>query len=295
VGESGCGKSTVADSIIGALDRNGYVSSGEIYYKGEEIHNLTKKELNKTIRWKEISWIPQASMSALDPLETIKDQAVEIGKVHTDLNEQEIMKRLRELFSMVGLPEDRIFEYPFQFSGGMQQRAVIAFSLLLEPELIIADEPTTALDVILQDKIFAHLERINEDFDTSMMLITHDISLIFESCERLAVMHAGQLAEIGTLLDLYLSPGHPYTMLLQDAFPDVGEPGKKLESIDGQPPQLKDEVNFCTFYERCPWAEKECHESAPSLETLQDGAASHAVSCFRKDEIDRIAYKGDDK
>ncbi len=283
-GESGCGKSTTAKSIIGGLDSNGQVTSGKIRYRGTEIQDYSEKQLNEELRWKEIAWIPQSAMNSLDPLQTISEQAVEIGTVHTDLSKAELREQLKEMFSIVGLQESRINDYPHQFSGGMQQRAVIALALFLEPSLIIADEPTTALDVIMQDQIFKHLDKIKAKLDTSLLLITHDISVIFESCETVAIMHASQVAEYGTVDAVYHNPRHPYAFMFKEAFPDVREPDRELEVIEGYPPQLGEEIEFCSFVDRCPWATEECREAAPELEAVEDDDPIHVASCFRKEE-----------
>jgi oligopeptide/dipeptide ABC transporter ATP-binding protein len=294
IGESGCGKTTMAKSIAGMLDSNGRIASGKIKFKGREIQDLSEKRLNQEIRWKEISWIPQSSMNSLDPLQRVSEQAIEIGKTHTDLSETEILRKFREMFNVVGLQESRISDYPHQFSGGMQQRAIIALSLFLEPSLLIADEPTTALDVIMQDQVLKYLDEIQEDTETSMVMITHDISVIFETCDRFGTMHAGQLAEIGPTVDLYDSPRHPYLILLKEAFPDYRFPDRQLQIIDGDPPQSIGDVDHCTFVDRCPWAVEECANKEPGLESVNNGEtkSDHFVSCFRKDET-RELYQSD--
>ena len=285
VGESGCGKSTIARAIIGGLDDNGHIESGQIRYRGKNLHDMTQDELNNEIRWKEISLIPQSSMNSLDPLRRISKQAIELAEVHTDMGNQEALSKLRELFETVGLQENRIKEYPHQFSGGMQQRAIIAMALLLNPSLIIADEPTTALDVIMQDQVFKYLEKIKDERNASMMLITHDISLVFESCQSMAVMHAGQVAESGSTRDVLKSPCHPYSILLQEAFPDIRHPNRELGVIEGIPPQNLGSVDYCTFADRCPWVVEECQVSSPSLEPADGGTDQHQAACFRKESI----------
>jgi peptide/nickel transport system ATP-binding protein len=285
VGESGSGKSTIVKAVLGALDDNGEIASGVIRYKGEEIQDYTEAELNKHIRWKEISWIPQSSMNSLDPLIRISDQAVGLAEIHTDLSKEAALDRFKEMFEVVGLSPNRVSDYPHQFSGGMKQRAMIALALFLDPELILADEPTTALDVIMQDQVFEYLDRIKTDTDTSMMLITHDISVVFESCDDMAIMHGGQVAETGTVSDVFGNPKHPYSILLQRAFPDLRFPGQTLEVIEGHPPQSMGEVNACTFAGRCPWAVEECEQAAPALEPVADGDGDHRAGCFRKDEV----------
>jgi len=288
VGESGCGKSTIAKSVIGGLDANGYVSSGRIKFRGEEIQDFTDGEYSDRIRWKNISMIPQASMNSLDPVMRIHKQALDLSEVHTDWSEEETMDRLAELFDIVGLPPGRMRDYPHQFSGGMQQRVVIALALLLEPDLIIADEPTTALDVIMQDQVMAYLQNIKEDIDVSLLMITHDISLVFEECDSMTVMHGGQVAESGSIRDVFYDPKHPYSILLQKTFPDIRFPDQELTTIEGTPPILSGEVTECTFADRCPWAEPACREGAPPLEA-SDGNPNHLNSCIRSHEMDELA------
>ncbi len=285
VGESGCGKSTIAKAIVGGLDSNGEVTNGTIKLGGEEIQDLSDKEFSDQVRWKRISKIPQSSMNALDPVMRIDKQALDLGKYHTDWTKEETLDRLAELFDIVGLPTDRMDDYPHQFSGGMQQRVVIALSLLLEPDLIIADEPTTALDVIMQDQIMAHLQNIKEDTDVAMLLITHDISLVFEECDAITVMHGGQVAETGSAVDLFDNPRHPYSILLQRTFPDVRYPDQELTTIKGDPPVLTGDVAECSFADRCPWALPECRDGNPPLEPTE-GEPAHLNSCIRSDEMD---------
>lgn len=287
VGESGCGKSTIIKGILGGLDNNGRIASGKIRYRGEEIQDLSEEERNQKIRWKEISWIPQGSMSSLDPLQRIDEQAIEIAQTHTDLSPEDIRTRIERMFDIVGLQKSRVSDYPHQFSGGMQQRALIALALFLEPSIIIADEPTTALDVIMQDQVFKYLDQIKEEKDTSMVLVTHDISVVFESCDKMAVMHAGQVAEVGSVTEVFDSPRHPYSILLQEAFPDVRYPNRNLGIIEGNPPQNMDDVDYCTFVDRCPWAVEECGQHAPELDAVDEtiDADPHSASCFRKDEV----------
>ena len=288
VGESGCGKSTIADSIVGGLDENGEVTSGTIKFKGKEIQDFSEKQFNKEIRWKEISVIPQSSMNSLDPVMKLSDQAIEMAKYPTDLTKREAVDRLRELFGVVGIPESRIHDYPHQFSGGMQQRTIIAFALFLEPSLIIADEPTTALDVIMQDQILDYINDLKDDWDVSMLMITHDISIVFENCDTMAVMHGGQMAESGSVIDVFDRPRHPYSILLQNAFPDIRYPDRELAVIDGYPPQLTERPDYCTFADRCPWATQHCYEGAPGPETV-DGNPAHRAWCIRADEMESLA------
>ena len=288
VGESGCGKSTLAQAVIRGLDDNGEISGGTIRYKGEEIQDYTSREFNDEIRWNEISVIPQSAMNSLNPLEKISEQAIEVAKTHTDWSKEKTLEKLRELFDVVGLPESRVSDYPHQFSGGMKQRAIIAMSLLLEPSLVIADEPTTALDVIMQDQFLKYLDELRDIRDFGLLFITHDIAVIFEICDSMAVMHGGQIAEGGTVEDVFDTPRHPYTILLQRAFPDVRYPDRELEEISGTPPTPGPEITACTFADRCPWAEPECREGAPPLEPLEDDPG-HVTSCIRSHEMETLA------
>lgn len=287
VGESGCGKSTLAKSVIRGLDSNGEITQGTIRYKGREIQDLSEREYNQEIRWKEIAVIPQAAMNSLNPLAKLSDQAIEIAAAHTSWSASETVSRLEELFDIVGLPESRVTDYPHQFSGGMKQRAIIAMSLLLNPSLIIADEPTTALDVIMQDQFLKHIDSLRDEQELAVLLITHDIAVVFEICESIAVMHGGQIAERGTTKEIFATPRHPYTILLQESFPDARYPDRELGVIEGNPPTLRGEIDYCTFADRCPWAEQECRESMPSTTPLND--AAHGVSCFRSDEMESLA------
>lgn len=288
LGESGCGKSTLAQSLFGGLDENATITSGKIIYDGREIQDFTEREFNEHIRWNEISVIPQAAMNSLDPLLKISHQAVELAHEREGWSEDRTLDRLRELFDVVGIPESRIHDYPHQFSGGMKQRTVIAMALLLEPSLIVADEPTTALDVIMQDQILEYLSEVQQDRDVSLLMITHDISVIFENCDSAAVMHGGQIAESGSVRDILNEPRHPYTILLQEAFPDIRYPDRELEVIEGTPPALRQDVDYCTFADRCPWAIAECHNGDPPLESVSENG-SHLASCIRHDEMEELA------
>jgi len=292
VGESGCGKSTIAKSILGGLENNGTVESGKIEYRGEEIQDLSEDELNERIRWKEISWIPQGSMNSLDPLKKIKQQAWDIANTHTEMEKEEALEQFRDMFEIVGLQEERIDDYPHQLSGGMQQRVIIALALFLNPSMIIADEPTTALDVIMQDQIMKYTDRIKQETDTSMMLITHDISLVLETCDTMLIMHSGQVAETGHITELYDRPKHPYSIMLQRAFPDVRHPDRELEIIEGHPPQMEENVDYCTFTERCPLATEECHQRAPELVDVGDGSTAHKAACYHTDKSHELRRNG---
>ncbi len=288
VGESGCGKSTIAKAVIDHLDDNGAVTGGEIRYEGQNILEYSEEEFNREFRWKEISIIPQSAMNSLNPIERISTQAHEIAEAHTNWTEEDTYEELAMLFDVVGLPEARMHDYPYQFSGGMKQRAVIALSFLLEPSLVIADEPTTALDVIMQDQFLKYVDEIREVRDAAILMITHDIAVVFELCDTIGVMHGGQIAETGATEDIVDEPRHPYSILLQQAFPDHRFPDRDLEEIEGSPPSLTQEVDFCTFADRCPWAIEECRDGAPPIEPVADDPA-HQVGCIRHEEMETLA------
>ena len=291
IGESGCGKSTMIKAIVRGLATNGRVTSGRILYDGEDIVSMSEKAYNDRIRWKEISYIPQGSMSNLDPLQRIDKKVIEVAKAHTDLSRAEALATFSEMLEIVGLSDDRLAEYPHQLSGGMKQRIAIALALFLEPSLLIADEPTTALDVIMQDQIFKYLHEIRSKTDTSLLLVTHDISLVFESSDQAVVMHAGQIAESGSVTAVYDDPHHPYTLLLSRAFPDIRDPQKALSVIEGTPPQMYGDVSRCTFADRCALATEECRLGAPALTPVgaeSDHTESHRVACYHSDKIDQL-------
>ncbi|GAB3035380.1 ABC transporter ATP-binding protein [Natronobiforma cellulositropha] len=286
VGESGSGKSTLAKAIIGCLDRNGRIDSGEIRYCGTALTSLSEERFRREFRWNEIAWIPQGSMNSLDPLERLCDQALEIAQTHTDHSAATVDDRFRRAFDAVGLQPDRVTEYPHQFSGGMKQRAMIALALLLEPSLIIADEPTTALDVIMQDQVFRYLDEIRQRTGVGVLLITHDLSVVMEECANLAVLHSGQLAEVGPVTAIYDAPHHPYTRKLLGAFPDVRDPDAELEVLEGHPPKITDGGGYCTFATRCPIATAECETVAPTpQQALESPSQYHLTTCHRSDRL----------
>ena len=196
VGESGCGKTTLADAILGILEDNGHVAGGEILFRGEDLTEMSGAE-RRRIMWEEISMIPQSAMNALDPVYTMRDQIAEAIFAHRTTSNKEASARVDELFELVGLDPERADDYPHQFSGGMRQRAMIAMALALEPAIILADEPTTALDVIMQDQILKRISALQDEINSSMMIITHDVSVVAETCDRVVVMYAGKIAEEG--------------------------------------------------------------------------------------------------
>lgn len=286
VGESGSGKTTVAKSIIRLLPDNGDIVGGTIDYQGEDVAELSMKEVRQNIRWKEISMIPQNAMNGFDPVYTICDQIVEVIQVHEpDTSKGEARSRAEELFEELGLDADRIDDYPHQFSGGMAQRAMIALALAVNPAVILADEPTTALDVVIQDRILQTISELQDQFNTAMILITHDMSVVSETCDRIAVMYGGRVVETADADTVIRNPRHPYTLGLRNAFPDITADSQELISIPGTPPDLTDPDEGCRFAPRCPFAEEQCWEETPELEEFDDG---HLVACFRADEAELL-------
>lgn len=270
VGESGCGKTSVAFSIMGLLPPNGKFVDGQILFKGLDIVKLPPDELRK-VRWSNISIIFQSAMNALDPVYKIGDLLIEVLRNKKNMNKHEARARVAEIFELVGLPVSRMDHYPYEFSGGMKQRVIIAMSLLLNPDLIIADEPTTALDVITQNQILEEIKNLQKRFDIAMICISHDISIIAEICEKIAVMYGGKISECADTVSIFKNPHHPYTMALLHCFPSIHGPLKKLKSLPGRPPNLQNPPAGCRFEPRCPYAKEVCSkEEPPRMDVSKD-------------------------
>ncbi len=282
VGESGCGKTSVAFSLIRLLPDNAEIKHGAILLDGEDVTAMDKKQLLK-VRWKGISMVFQAAMNALNPIFTVGDQIVEAIQVHDrDITVNQARLKVAELFDLVGLDAPLMDRYPHEFSGGMRQRAVIAMALACEPKLIIADEPTTALDVIVQDRILNQLKEIQERLDMSMIYISHDIAVIAEVSDRIGVMYAGRMAELADADDIFKQPIHPYTYALMGAFPSIKGEKKDLVTLPGEPPDLLDPPTGCRFHPRCPRATAQCRqETPPFIEHSPD----HFAACWRPMEV----------
>ena len=285
VGESGAGKSLTGAAIIGLLEPPGRVASGEILFDGRRIDNLPYEQMRR-IRGSQISMIFQDPLTSLNPLYTVGRQLVETVRTHSDLTERQARNRALDLLKEVGIPaaERRIDQYPHQFSGGMRQRVVIALALCAEPRLIVADEPTTALDVSIQAQIIKLLKRLCSEHGAAVMLITHDMGVIAETADRVAVMYAGRIAEIGPVRDVVLKAQHPYTKGLMGSIPVVGREVERLTQIDGAMPRLTEIPTGCAFNPRCPEAFGRCKDIRPDLiDTgtsqaacwLHHGGASH--------------------
>ena len=290
IGESGCGKTTLMRAIIRVLPRNGEIPSGEIIFKGRNLLALSDMEMRQ-LRWREIATIPQASMDSLDPVQRVGKQVEKLLTVRGGLDSRTAKRRAVDLFELVGLDPERLTHYPHEFSGGMKQRAVIAMALALGPSLLIADEPVTALDVIVQHQILEVLKRLQDEFKLTVMLITHDISVVAQVCDSVAVMYAGQIVERADARPFFSSPNHPYSLGLQQAFPNLIRPKDVLVSIEGYPPDLRQPPPACRFAERCPFVQPQCHEIDPVLE---DVATNHQAACLRSEEMESLRQQAAD-
>ncbi|NNU84789.1 ABC transporter ATP-binding protein [Geobacillus sp. BMUD] len=280
VGESGCGKSVTSLSIMGLLPKGiGKVVGGEILFKGENLVEASERRM-KQIRGNEIAMIFQEPMTSLNPLFTIGDQLVEAIRIHTKIGKKEARVRAAEMLKLVGLPraEQMLDEYPHQLSGGMRQRVMIAMAMLCRPALLIADEPTTALDVTIQAQILALMKELNRTFGTAVMMITHDLGVVAELCDRVIVMYAGQIVEEGSVRDIFRHPQHPYTAGLIRSIPDIRGKKERLYSIPGQVPKPGAVRRGCRFADRCEWVVDRCRQEDPLL--YETGEQGHRARCF---------------
>jgi oligopeptide/dipeptide ABC transporter ATP-binding protein len=285
VGESGCGKTTTALAITRLLPTNGRIAGGSVRLGGEEISSMPEDELRRR-RWADVSIIFQGAMNALNPVRRVGEQVVEPVLLHEPgLTRAAAMARVAELFELVGINPERLREYPHQFSGGMRQRVMIAMALACRPRLVIGDEPTTALDVMVQAQILELLERLRRELGLALILITHDLAVVAETCDRAVVMYAGQLAETGTVGQLHDRPLHPYSVRLLGSVPDITGERRLPEGIPGQPPAPESPVSGCRFHPRCDHAMALCVGEAPAIRGF---GASHAVACHAVDDEGRL-------
>jgi len=250
-GESGCGKSTLAFAATRLLEPPGATFSGEAWITGQEVLSLSSAELRRA-RWRDFSVVFQASMNVLNPVLKVREQVYDAMQAHGILDKDKLEARARELFRLVGIREDYLGAYPHQLSGGMKQRTVIAIALALEPKIIVMDEPTTALDVVVQRQLLEEIDEVRRRLNLSIVFITHDLSLLVEFADRIAIMYAGEIVEIAPARTLFESPKHPYTRALMSAFPPLSGPRERREGIAGRPPSLSLELSGCPFFERCP-------------------------------------------
>lgn len=278
VGESGSGKSVTSLSIMGLIRDPGKVSGGEILFNGEDLSKKTNKEMQK-IRGDKISMIFQEPMTSLNPVYRVKDQIMESILNHTDLSKEDALKRAVKMLDLVGIPapEQRVNDYPHQMSGGMRQRVMIAMALSCNPELLIADEPTTALDVTIQAQILELIDRLREKLGMAVLLITHDLGVVAETADRVVVMYCGRVVEQSDVKDLFTKPLHPYTQGLLDSIPKLDDDKERLYMINGMVPDPTALPKGCSFADRCDKCVDKCKEKMPALTTLEDG---RKVRCF---------------
>lgn len=281
VGESGSGKSVTSRSLMDLVPKPGYIPEGKIRFKGEDLLEKSSEEL-RSVRGNEISMIFQEPMSSLNPVFDIGWQVGEPLRVHRDMSKKASKGRAADLMRQIGIPsaEDRVDDYPHQFSGGMRQRAMIAMALACEPDLLIADEPTTALDVTIEAQILDLLSDLNDELGMAVLLVTHDLAVVAEVCDRVAVMYAGRIVEYGDVETVFQDPRHPYTKGLLDCIPDPRSAEVALDSIEGNVPELHDLPDGCTFADRCPFAVDECKETDPRLREVEE---NHFTACIWED------------
>ncbi|HET7391900.1 MAG TPA: ABC transporter ATP-binding protein [Nitrososphaeraceae archaeon] len=265
-GESGCGKSSLGAAILRTMQAPGRIIEGSsIILNGVDIARLSNDDFNKKIRWKKIAMVFQGAMNSLDPVYTIGDQMTEIMQQHQFKGNTEV--KISEYLKQVGLDQSVAKRYPHELSGGMKQRVIIAMALLLEPDVVIADEPTTALDVLVQAQIINLLKRLKKERGMTIILITHDMAIISEIADKVGIMYAGQLVEFGSAVEVYRNPKHPYSQALISAIPKLRSDNNKLQFIKGNPPNMLNLPLGCRFYARCPYAMNICKQDPPKIKT----------------------------
>ena len=275
VGETGAGKTTTALSMLRLIQEPGEIQNGEILFKGGNLFDVSEKEM-QLIRGAEISMIFQDPMTALNPVHTIGAQIAEIIRLHQDCSKGEALERAAQMLEKVGIPADRVGDYPHQLSGGMKQRVVIAIALACNPELLIADEPTTALDVTVQAQVLEMINGLKEEYNTAMLLITHDLGIVAETCDTVGIMYAGEIVEMGSLERIFDQTTHPYTKGLFASIPKLDEDVARLSPIAGLMPDPANLPEGCKFHPRCPYASEVCKQQSPELRDLGEG---HLVRC----------------
>lgn len=278
VGETGAGKTTTARGIMRLVaEPQGKIESGRIVYKGENLLEKSARDMRR-IRGNEISMIFQDPMTALNPISPIGDQITEVIRLHQKLSPAEAKARTLEMLEKVGISPSRCNDYPHQFSGGMKQRVIIAMALACEPKLLLADEPTTALDVTIQAQVLELMRQLKEESGTSMILITHDLGVVAETCNKVAIMYAGEIVELGTLRDIFKEHMHPYTTGLFGALPSFDKKQRRLNPIEGLMPDPVNLPTGCKFHPRCPNATERCRKSEPHAVQISQ---THFVKCFK--------------
>ena len=285
LGESGCGKSVTALSIMRLIQPPGKIIKGKVFFNGDDLISKSEEEM-RNIRGNKISMIFQDPMTSLNPVFTIGDQIIEAITLHQGLDKKDARKKAIEMLELVRIPEadKRINDYPHQFSGGMRQRVMIAMALSCNPSILIADEPTTALDVTIQAQILELIKQLRKELQMSLILITHDMGIVAESCENVLVMYAGKVVEYSDIMTIFKHPAHPYTIGLLESVPRLDVRRERLNAIEGQPPDLVALPNYCYYFDRCPYKTKECSEQIPELIEIENG---HLVRCIHAKKIRR--------
>lgn len=287
VGESGCGKTSIAMALLQLAAENAVYKGGRIVLEGTDLLTLSPDQMRKR-RWKDISMVFQGAMNAWNPVLKVGDQIQEAMAIHFDppLSKMEMRERQERLFETVGLTAGMLDRYPHEFSGGMRQRAIIAMALSCDPKIIIADEPTTALDVIVQDQILQELKKIQRDLGMSTIYISHDIAVIAEVTDTIGVMYAGMLVEFGPTKEVFARPKHPYSYLLLSSTPSITGPRRKLAPLEGEPPNLLAPPSGCRFHPRCPWATEQCRTQEPPMTYIE---GEHQVACWNWQQVPGMA------
>jgi len=289
VGETGAGKTTLAKGIMRLIPSPpGKIIDGQIHYQGKELLALSLKDMQE-IRGGHISMIFQDPMTSLNPVLTVGEQILEVIQQHNKLSKNEALKQAEDMLERVGIPAARFGEYPHQFSGGMKQRVVIAIALACNPRLLIADEPTTALDVTIQAQVLDMIHQLKAKNNTSMLLITHDLGVVAQNCDNVAIIYAGEIVEYGNLREVYKYTAHPYTEGLFGSIPSLTADVSRLKAIDGMMPDPTQLPKGCKFYDRCQYAVPECQESVPAMITI---AGTHQVRCIRYTDFYKIPEGG---
>ena len=283
-GESGCGKTTTALALMRLLPYNGRIVRGSISFAGRNLVPMEEAPM-RAIRWKEMSIVFQGAMNSLNPVQRVGRQIAEPIILHEDADSDVAVKRAGELLELVGISRNRLNDYPHEFSGGMRQRVMIAMALACDPKLVIADEPVTALDVMIQAQILDLLERLRRELDLAMILISHDLSVLADTCEQVTIMYAGKTMESGKTMDLFTDPKHPYTQGLVGAFPDIRGPRAMPEAIPGDVPSLISPPRGCVFHPRCKFAFDRCSKAEPALSELAPG---RRAACFLYPEVTEV-------
>jgi peptide/nickel transport system ATP-binding protein len=286
-GESGCGKTTIANAVMQILRPPGRISGGSIVFRGEDLVGKSDEDMRR-FRWRNVSMVFQSAMNALNPVMRVGDQFVDAMRAHERIDKKRALGQAQELLELVGIDPDRIRSYPHQLSGGMRQRVIIAIALSLNPELIVLDEPTTALDVVVQREILQQVEALKRDFGFAVLFITHDLSLLLEFADRIAIMYAGEVVESAPAQKLATGAQHPYTQGLLQSFPPLTGPLERLTGIPGSPPDLRNPPSGCRFHPRCP----HCTRDNASLylrqtterPVLHEVAPGHLVACHLVEE-----------